>query len=55
MSAPTSPATPVWTDISSLTGRIHSTLSGAGQPAEGQDHVEVRAVTVSGDVELVEV
>lgn len=46
--------TPVWTDISSLTGRIHSTLSGAGQPAEGQDHVEVRATTVSGNVSLVE-
>ena len=45
---------PVWTDISSLTGRIHSTLSGAGQPAEGQDHVEVRATTVSGNVSLVE-
>jgi hypothetical protein len=44
----------VWTDISSLTGRIHSTLSGAGQPAEGQDHVEVRATTVSGNVSLVE-
>jgi DUF4097 and DUF4098 domain-containing protein YvlB len=46
--------TPVWTDISSLTGRIHSTLSGAGAPAEGQDHVEVRATTVSGNVSLVE-
>ena len=46
--------TPVWTDISSLTGRIHSTLTGAGQPAEGQDHVEVRATTVSGNVSLVE-
>lgn len=45
---------PVWTDISSLTGRIHSTLSGAGQPAEGQDHVEVRATTVSGNVSLVQ-
>lgn len=46
---------PVWTDISSLTGRIHSTLAGAGQPSEGQDHVEVRATTVSGNVSLVEV
>lgn len=43
---------PVWTDISTLTGRIHSTLEGAGQPEEGADHVEVRAVTVSGDVLL---
>ena len=46
---------PVWTDISSLTGRIHSTLAGAGQPEEGQDHVEVRAATVSGNVSLVQV
>ncbi|WP_300462884.1 DUF4097 family beta strand repeat-containing protein [uncultured Nocardioides sp.] len=46
---------PVWTDISSLTGRIHSTLAGAGQPEEGQDHVEVRAATVSGNVSLLQV
>lgn len=46
--------TPVWTDISSLTGRIHSALGPTGQPAEGQDHVEVRATTVSGNVSLVE-
>ena len=46
---------PVWTDISSLTGRIHSTLTGAGQPTDGQDHVEVRATTVSGNVSLVQV
>lgn len=46
--------TPVWTDISSLTGRIHSALGSTGQPAEGQDHVEVRATTVSGNVSLVE-
>ncbi len=45
---------PVWTDISSLTGRIHSTLAGAGRPTEGQDHVEVRATTVSGNVSLVQ-
>lgn len=45
---------PVWTDINTLTGRIHSTLSGTGAPREGQDHVEVRATTVSGSVELVE-
>lgn len=45
---------PVWTDISSLTGRIHSALSSAGRPTEDQDHVEVRATTVSGNVSLVE-
>ncbi|WP_205473151.1 DUF4097 family beta strand repeat-containing protein [Nocardioides sp. SYSU D00038] len=47
--------TPVWTDISSVTGRIQSTLRGTGQPAEGDEHVEVRATTVSGDVSLLEV
>ncbi len=43
---------PVWTDITSLTGRIHSGLTGAGQPEPGADHLEVRATTVSGDVTL---
>lgn len=43
---------PVWTDISTLTGSVRSTLQGAGQPAEGQDHVELRAKTVSGDITL---
>lgn len=46
---------PVWTDISTVTGRIHSTLQGAGQPEEGADHIEVRAKTVSGDVVLTEI
>jgi DUF4097 and DUF4098 domain-containing protein YvlB len=43
---------PVWTDITSVSGRVHSSLEGAGQPSEGQDYIEVRARTVSGDVEL---
>ena len=46
---------PVWTDISSVTGSVHSNLQGAGQPAEGQDYVELRAKTVSGDVLLQQV
>jgi DUF4097 and DUF4098 domain-containing protein YvlB len=44
--------TPVWTDISTVTGRIHSELGGIGEPAEGQDHVEVRAQVASGDITL---
>jgi hypothetical protein len=44
----------VWTDITTVTGQIQSSLQGAGQPQEGQDHVEVRAKTVSGDVVLTE-
>jgi DUF4097 and DUF4098 domain-containing protein YvlB len=46
---------PVWTDISTVSGEIHSNLRGAGQPEEGADHVEVRAKTVSGDIVLTEV
>ena len=43
---------PVWTDVSTITGRVTSTLEGAGQPEPGADFVEVRAHTVSGDIEL---
>ncbi len=43
---------PVWTDVSTLTGDISSTLDGAGEPAEGAAFVEVRANTVSGDIAL---
>lgn len=43
---------PVWTDISAVTGRVTSNLDGAGEPAEGQDYIEVRARTVSGDIHL---
>jgi DUF4097 and DUF4098 domain-containing protein YvlB len=43
---------PVWTDVSTISGRIVSTLEGAGRPEPGADHVEVRATTVSGDIEL---
>ncbi|MEP6815647.1 MAG: DUF4097 family beta strand repeat-containing protein [Marmoricola sp.] len=43
---------PVWTDITSVSGRVGSDLEPTGQPAEGQEHAEVRATTVSGDVVL---
>jgi len=46
---------PVWTDLSTLSGEIHSNLRGAGEPREGADHVELRAKTVSGDILLTEV
>lgn len=46
---------PVWTDITTVSGTIRSDLRGAGQPQDGQDHVEVRAKTVSGDIALHEV
>ena len=44
--------TPIWTDISTVSGRIHNNVEGVGQPTEGADHVELRATTVSGDVIL---
>ena len=43
---------PVWTDITSVSGRVRSDLVGAGEPAEGQDYIELRARTVSGDLVL---
>jgi DUF4097 and DUF4098 domain-containing protein YvlB len=46
---------PVWTDVSSTTGSIRSTLQSNGAPDEGQDHIELRARTISGDVHLQQV
>jgi len=46
--------TPVWTDITTISGAIRSQLTGAGEPQAGQEHVEVRARTVSGDIVLTE-
>jgi DUF4097 and DUF4098 domain-containing protein YvlB len=45
---------PVWTDVSTVSGRISSSLNGAGEPEEGADYVELRAKTVSGDIVLTE-
>lgn len=45
--------TPVWTDISTVSGTLRSGLEGVGEPEPGADFVEVRATTVSGDVHLV--
>ncbi len=45
---------PVWTDVSTVSGRISSSLSGAGEPEDGADYVELRAKTVSGDIVLTE-
>ncbi|MDN7120985.1 DUF4097 family beta strand repeat protein [Nocardioides sp. ChNu-153] len=44
--------TPVWTDVTTVSGRIVSGLASLGAPAEGTPYVEVRASTVSGAVEL---
>lgn len=47
--------TPVWTDISTVSGHVHSSIESAGQPEKGAPYVEVRATTVSGDVVLAHV
>ena len=44
--------TPVWTDITTVSGTVRSGLEGVGEPEQGADHIEVRATTVSGDVHL---
>lgn len=46
------PDIPVWTDISTRSGQIASDLVGAGEPAPGAAHLEIRARTGSGDVTL---
>ncbi len=46
---------PVWTDVTTVTGAIRSSLEGAGRPEDGADHVELRAKTVSGDIVLTQV
>jgi len=45
--------TPVWTDVTSVTGRVSSALPPVGRPEPGVDHLELRATTVSGDISLV--
>ena len=47
--------TPVWTDLTTVSGDISSNLQGTGQPEPGADYVELRAKTVSGDIHLSEV
>lgn len=46
------PGTPVWSDVTSLTGRVRCDLPPTGAPAEGQPYVELRAKTVSGSIHL---
>ena len=46
--------TPVWTDIKTTTGRVRSALPPLGPPHDGQEYVEVRASSISGDINLVQ-
>lgn len=43
---------PVWTDVQSGSGLVRSDLAGVGEPQEGQDFIELRAKTGSGNVYL---
>jgi DUF4097 and DUF4098 domain-containing protein YvlB len=47
--------TPVWTDINTVTGSLRSNLESVGAPQEGQDHIELQARTVSGDITLTQI
>jgi DUF4097 and DUF4098 domain-containing protein YvlB len=44
--------TPVWADINTVTGRVRSSIESVGAPQDGQDHIELQARTVSGDITL---
>jgi DUF4097 and DUF4098 domain-containing protein YvlB len=46
--------TPVWADINTVTGRVRSSIESVGAPKDGQDHIELQARTVSGDITLAE-
>jgi DUF4097 and DUF4098 domain-containing protein YvlB len=46
------PGIPVWTDVNSVSGKVVSTLQGAGQPGPGQEYIEIHAATVSGGIYL---
>lgn len=43
---------PTWTDLHSVSGRIEQSLQPLGEPRDGQDHVELRARTVSGAIRV---
>lgn len=43
---------PAWTDINTVSGRISSTLTSLGEPAEGAPFVELRLRSVSGDIHV---
>jgi DUF4097 and DUF4098 domain-containing protein YvlB len=47
--------TPVWADINTVTGKVRSNIESVGAPQEGQDHLELEARTVSGDILLTQV
>jgi hypothetical protein len=42
----------VWLDVNTLSGSVSSALSGGEPPVEGEEAVELRVDTVSGDISL---
>lgn len=44
--------TPVWLDVTTLSGSVSSDLSGSEAPPQGADYVELRVNTASGDITL---
>jgi DUF4097 and DUF4098 domain-containing protein YvlB len=46
---------PVWADINTVTGSVRSDIESVGAPQDGQDHIELQARTVSGDIVLTQV
>lgn len=44
--------TPVWTDLSTATGRLGSTVQSAGEPEPGGPYVELHASTATGNIDL---
>ena len=44
--------TAVWLDVNTLSGSVNSALSGGEPPTEGEDSVELKVNTVSGDIAL---
>jgi DUF4097 and DUF4098 domain-containing protein YvlB len=47
--------TPVWADINTVSGSVRSNIESVGAPQDGQDHIELQARTVSGDIVLTQV
>ena len=47
--------TPVWLDVNTISGGVSSALSGGEPPVDGEDAVEMRVNTVSGDITLARV
>jgi DUF4097 and DUF4098 domain-containing protein YvlB len=47
--------TPVWADLNTVSGSVRSDIESVGAPQDGQDHIELQARTVSGDIVLTQV